>query len=387
MTGATRLGRPEARRRAPDGPVRLLLVGHDLHGRGTERSVVRLLQNFDRSVVEPVLALVHARGEFLADVPADVPVREIAPGAQRTSGALRQVVRLVASEKPDCVLGIHTSPSRLVALARLTRPRTPVICWEPDPFRRVEGDKGGYALRRAVTAATHRLASVVLCPSDVVADEVARELWLARDDVVVLPHPSVDAAVLEGATEPATEPPFGEGRPVIVNVGNMHEHKSQRDLLEAFADVRSRRECSLVVIGKGPLEAELRARAAELGVAADVHFYGFRANPFKYVAAADAFASSATSEGFDISQVEAMACGTPVVVTDSPRYRVVEAERTGLLVPPGRPQELARALDRLLDDPALVRRLTEAARVRARDLDAATVTRAYENLVLKVAGR
>jgi glycosyltransferase involved in cell wall biosynthesis len=368
-------------------PVRLLMVGHDLHGRGTERSVVRLLQNFDRDVIAPVLALVHARGEFLADVPADVPIKEIAPGAQRTSGALVQIVKLVAREKPDCVLGIHTSPSRLVALARLTRPRTPVICWEPDPFRRVEGDKGGYGVRRAVTAATHRLASVVLCPSDVVADEVARELWLARDAIVVLPHPSVDAAVLEGAAEPAIEPPFGEGRPVIVNIGNMHEHKSQRDLLDAFADVRSRRECSLVIIGKGPLEGELRAHAAELGVGADVHFYGFRANPFKYLAAADAFASSAKSEGFDISQVEAMACGTPVVVTDSPRYRVVEHEETGLLVTPGRPLELARALDRLLDDPALVRRLTGAARIRAQDLDAATVTRSYEDLVLKVAGR
>jgi hypothetical protein len=74
----------------------------------------------------------------------------------------------------------------------------------------------------------------------------------------------------------------------------------------------------LVIFGEGPLDAELRAYAGEIGIAQDVLFAGYVDDPAACYAVADLFALSSTSEGFGNVLVEAMAAGVPVVSTDAP---------------------------------------------------------------------
>jgi glycosyltransferase involved in cell wall biosynthesis len=369
----------------PSDPVRLLVFAHALQGRGTERGLVRLLAELDRSVVTPELAVASARGEFLASVPPDVVMHDLLLGDRRTSAALPALAKLVRSRRPDCAMGVHISAGRVVAALRLFRPRLPVICMEADPFTRIEGDKGKLALRTMVSRFTYRLASHVVAASDVVADDLVTHLHVDPRKVTIIPLPSVDDAVFSLAREPLDEPPFtAQDGHVVVTIGNMFPHKDQATLLRAFAGVVEEVPAHLVLIGEGPMRDPLGDLARDLGVSERVWFAGFQDNPFKYLARSSVFVSSSEAEGFDISQIEAMACGLPVVVTDAPRFKAVEDGRTGLLVPPRDPSALTGAILRILRSPELAARLGDNARAAATEYTSARIARRYEEVVRAV---
>lgn len=159
---------------------------------------------------------------------------------------------------------------------------------------------------------------------------------------------------------------FGER--LIVSVGRLVYYKGFDVLIRAMKDVRGK----LVIIGDGPLRGELQSLTARLGVEEKVVFAGeiHNAEVTPYYHAADLFAlaSVARSEAFGIVQIEAMAAGLPVVNTglDSGVPFVSLDGETGFTVPPNDPEALAHAINRLLDDKELRRRLGQAGVRRAR---------------------
>lgn len=162
-------------------------------------------------------------------------------------------------------------------------------------------------------------------------------------------------------------PSRGE-RPVVLFVGRLIYYKGADVLVRAMAEV----DADLVMVGRGPLEDDLRARAAALGIAGRVHF----TEPVgdedlaAWYHAADVFClpSVARSEAFGLVQLEAHAAGTPVVSTTLTTGVpfVNENGVTGLTVPPGDVVALAGALRALVDDQDLRIRLGTQAAARAR---------------------
>jgi rhamnosyl/mannosyltransferase len=158
------------------------------------------------------------------------------------------------------------------------------------------------------------------------------------------------------------------GDRLIVSVGRLVYYKGFEYLIRAMTRVNGK----LLIIGDGPLRADLQQLAADLGVTEKVVLVGEVQNehviPYYHAAQIFALASVARSEAFGIVQIEAMAAGIPVVNTslDSGVPFVSLHERTGLTVPPENPSALAAAINRLLDDPDLRRSLGNAARLRAR---------------------
>lgn len=343
---------------------------------------MRLLAALDRSVVTPELAVASARGEFLDAVPDDVVLHDLGLGDRRTSAALPALAKLVRSRSPDCVMGVHISAARVVGALRLLRPRLPAISMEADPFTRIEGDKGNLALRKIVSRFTYRLATHVVAASDVVAEDLVTHLGVDPRKITIIPLPSVDDAIFSLAREPVDEPPFDAANvPVVVTIGNMFPHKDQATLLRAFAAITEETPAHLVLIGDGPMRDPLAELAKDLGIQEHVWFAGFQDNPFKYLARSAVFVSSSEAEGFDVSQIEAMACGLPVVVTDAPRFKAVENGRTGLLVLPRDPSALSDAVLRVLRSPELASRLGANARAAATEFTSAKIARRYEELI------
>jgi rhamnosyl/mannosyltransferase len=158
------------------------------------------------------------------------------------------------------------------------------------------------------------------------------------------------------------------GSPLWLFVGRLIYYKGLQVALAALREVPGK----LVVIGTGPLEAELSAKAAELGVAERIAWFG-HASPEELTGAYQAatalwFPSVARSEGFGLVQVEAMASGCPVIntaITGSGVAWVCRDGQEGLTVPVNDPAALAAAAKRLLAEPGLRDRLGAAGRERA----------------------
>ncbi len=121
----------------------------------------------------------------------------------------------------------------------------------------------------------------------------------------------------------------------------------------------------LALIGDGEERPGLERRAAELGIAADVRFLGYRRELRPFFAAADLAVLSSENEGTPVSLIEAAAAGLPAVATDVGGVREVVAEETGTLVPPGDAAALAAAIVELAGDEARRQAYGRAARPRA----------------------
>lgn len=156
--------------------------------------------------------------------------------------------------------------------------------------------------------------------------------------------------------------------PVIFAVGRHVYYKGFDDLLKALSLLP---HAHLVLGGNGPLEGDLIRLALQLGLEKRVTFTGRLSDEdlATWYHACDVFClpSREVAEAFGLVQLEAMACGKPVVCTqlDNGVNFVCQDGVTGLAAEPGNPLSLAKKLQQLLDNPDLRGRLGEAGRQRA----------------------
>jgi glycosyltransferase involved in cell wall biosynthesis len=155
--------------------------------------------------------------------------------------------------------------------------------------------------------------------------------------------------------------------PVIAYVGRLRRYKGVELILEGVARMANR-TVEVEIAGTGEDRPRLEALAASLDLSRRVRFLGFVSEAEKSALLRRAWIVSLTSpkEGWGITNLEAAACGTPVVASDSPGLREsVQDGRTGFLVKHGDVSALADAFDRIVADPVLVTRLGTAGRAFA----------------------
>jgi glycosyltransferase involved in cell wall biosynthesis len=138
----------------------------------------------------------------------------------------------------------------------------------------------------------------------------------------------------------------------------------------------------LRLVGDGACRPSLEKLTAQLSLGEHVQFAGETHEVWRELQRASMFVLPSLTEGVSLSLLEAMATGLPVVVTRvGGNVEVVEENRTGLLVDPGAPSELAQAMVALASDPALSQRLGLAGRQRVEaHFDVRSMVRAYERL-------
>ncbi len=147
-------------------------------------------------------------------------------------------------------------------------------------------------------------------------------------------------------------------RPKLVFVGRLQRVKGLTYLLDAMQEV----DADLDVIGTGPQEAELKTLVQERKLTKKVRFLGNRSDVPRLLAHADGFVLPSLSEGLPIALLEAWAARLPCVVTDI--GLPVRHGQDALVVPPRDAGALARAIQRVLNDTALARKLARNGRLR-----------------------
>lgn len=194
----------------------------------------------------------------------------------------------------------------------------------------------------------------------------------------------------EGVKERSLQLRERYGTPLTLFVGRLVPYKGVDVLLEAFRHVPG----TLVLVGEGPLRRRLEERTAALGIEGRVVFAGSLASRdlVAHYHAADVFVlpSVTPNEAFGLVQLEAHACGVPVVSTDLPTgvpFANSHGE-TGLVVPPGDAVSLAAALGLLLEDDELRARLGAQARERqAREFSLEVMTSRVLGYYEELSGR
>ena len=208
-------------------------------------------------------------------------------------------------------------------------------------------------------------ADNIIVTSKGVADDMADYTGLARSRINVVPCPVVPEELFNRRIPPPDHPWFQAGEPpVILGVGELGPRKDFATLLRAFAKLRRKRSCRLVIIGKGRDRDRLLAVAKQLGAGKDIDLPGFIPDPYPYMAHAGLLALTSRWEGLGFVLIEALAVGTPVVSTKCPSgpVEILAEGRYGPLVPVGDVDALAHALHDTLNHPLPTRILREAAR-------------------------
>lgn len=184
------------------------------------------------------------------------------------------------------------------------------------------------AVRRRMLAAAQR-AQALVAVSEALGQRMA-EIGMPADKIHVLRN-GVDLDHFTVRDRAAERAALGLDGPLILSVGNLYELKGHHLTIEAMVQ---HVEATLVIAGSGPEEAALRARAIELGVDARVHFVGSVAQSelVRYYNAADLLVLASSREGMANVLLEALACGTPTVVTPVGGNPEVVADRAAGVV-------------------------------------------------------
>ncbi len=312
-------------------------------------------------------------------------VAGLAPPGVTGAGTLRQplparALRYWVAARPHLsradLVDAHFAPYALLSVALPGRPRCPLVVHFQGPWAEesaVEGQaRWAVALKARVERAVYRRADLVVTLSGafrrIAVERYGVSPWATR----VMP-PGVDLEAFSPGDRLRAREALGLGprQHVVVSVRRLAPRMGLDDLLEAWAKaVPELDDPVLLVVGEGPLRAELEARARILSVTNRVRFLGRVAdatlvNCFR---AADlSVVPSRALEGYGLVVLESLACGTPVIATDTGGLPEALAGLPGHLTVPARdPGALAQALlDALRDpsgraDPGACRRQAEA---------------------------
>ena len=317
----------------------------------------------------------RGRGCRLIDIPG--LGREVVPW--RDLRALAALVRLMRRQRVQVV---HTHTSKAGFIGRLAGRLAGVPAVIHQPHGHIF--YGYYGTRRSAFFATLERVAARWSDRIVMLTERGTEEHLAqgighRAQFVVVPSGVPTATVRSSAPSQAVArtrlgvPPQTF---VIVGVGRLVHIKGFDLLVAALAGVSTEiPDARLILVGDGPEREALAAKAAALGVGAQLELGGAVsgvAGVVDYLDAADVCAAPSRNEGMGRALVEAMALGLPVVGTAVGGIpAVIGADEAGRLVPPDDVPALTRALLELGRDRALRAKLGEAARARAEQFSSA----------------
>jgi glycosyltransferase involved in cell wall biosynthesis len=225
-------------------------------------------------------------------------------------------------------------------------------------------------------------ADCIVVPSAYSARVASRLYGVAASKVIVIPEP---IALGEWRERLARAPRRTTTRPTILSVARMYPRKRLGDLLHAAVRLRARvPEVEIRIVGRGPEFPRLRLLADRLDLDGTVVFLGdvsARDLAVEYENA-HCFCLPSVQEGFGIVFVEAMAAGLPVVACRAAAVpEVIEDGRTGILVNPERPSELAAALETVLKEETLRNDLGAAGTRRVEAFDAARIALEWQRVL------
>ncbi len=337
------------------------------HG-GAESLLVSLAEGADPDLVSYEAAYVLSHKNLLAPALRDagVPVTDLGSRRGFDLGWLWRLRQLLKRGRFD-VVHVH-SPyvaglARLVALTVRSRPR--LMSTEHNSWQMYRTPT------RLLNQLTFRLDDAHIAVSNRALRSIPERLRKNCEVIVYGVHTDQIALISKSRDSLRADLGIAPHQVVVCTIANLRREKGYPDLLAAAASVIARNDDALfLAVGQGPLEAEIRAAHAELGLGDRFQLLGFRRDALGILVASDVFVLASLFEGFPIAVMEALAAGKPVVATDAggvPEVIVDGVE--GRVLPTQRPQMLADAILELVENHELRAQMSEAAAAKGQFVD------------------
>jgi len=353
---------------------------------GAERQLATNLRFFDHGMLEHEVAVIKRGSDSrAAEVEEYAKVHTLLAGVEPWTRVrvVRRLRRLVRERRPELV---HATLPDSALAARLTAATTSVIAVESlvnishEPVRTIDNPNVTISKLRfhaALDRATMRSLSGFHAVSQAVADSWVQMVGLDPGRIEVIPR-GIELSWLEMADDHRTEArrsvrqEFGlpPDALLVLSVGRIEPQKGQRYLIRALASVVARYpEVRALLVGRpGISSPTIDGEIRDTDLASFVTLTGSRRDLPRILAAADIFVFPSLFEGNGGNAMsEAMAAGLPIITTDAaPMTDLVPDDRYGLLVDRRDIEGLGDALESLITNPPLRRRLGMAAQNRAK---------------------
>lgn len=336
--------------------MRILLLSTSMGMGGADKLLLTAAQTMRSRGNEVIIVSLTALGPMgLQAQGLGIPTESLnmGRGVPDPRGLVR-LVRLVREWRPD-VVHSHMVHANLMARVLRLLVRIPVM------ISTIHNIYEGGRARMTGYRLTNSLVDHITIVSEAAADRFVKEGIVPRDLLSVVPN-GVDVDLFESvpaSTRDALRASLGvQQKFVWLAVGRFEVAKDYPNMLRAFSDVRKHRpDAVLLLVGRGSLQGETEALAAELGLGDSVRFLGVRHDVPEVMTAADGYVMSSAWEGMPMVLLEAAAAGLPIIATRvGGNHEVVRDQENGYLVPERDADRLAKAMRRLMELPNNERR-------------------------------
>ncbi len=349
-------------------PLKVIHLVEDLKIGGAERVIGDTALGLDRKKYDVSVWCVTRGGETATELSEKgIEVKILGISSYHNPLSTFKMTRLLKASRADIV---HTHGYFASVIGRLAARRAAI----PVILAHVHSTYWEYKKRHLmIERKLSRFTQKIICCSKAVENFV-RNTEKITDNKTIVIYNGVDEGRFsprKSSTSIRAEFGLDEEAAVVGTVSSLTPHKGHEYLIQAASLVQDTfPSVKFLVVGDGPLRIKLEEQAKNLNIHPSVIFTGTRKDIPEILSLLDVFVlPSHTREGLGIVIIEAMAAEKPVVATDIGGIpEVVDDGETGLLVPPGDPEALSKAITTLLQDPSRAKTMGEKGRTRVKEM-------------------
>lgn len=295
-------------------PVSIVFFLPSFKGGGAENVFIQLANEFAIRNVDTTLLVANPAGELSGLVSGRVSVHSL--DSESVGLSILKIAKFLYSEKPSHLISTMMYANIACAIANLAYfKRCSHVAREALPATEEFKDS---RITTYLAPWIYKTVDHLIFPNHCMQKNLTSLVRLnGKCQTAIIPNPIDSESIRKkSGIKPPDGIPIQLEKPYIIGCGRLTRQKDFNTLIEAFKAVRSRKKCSLIILGDGECRDELSSLIIRNRLDKDTWLAGFQTNPFYFIAESDVFVLSSLYEGMPNSLMQAIALSKKIVATD-----------------------------------------------------------------------